>query len=139
MHERRENATDGTKATDAKHPFPPSHLSHSERLIPPHGGYEKLFSYPKTEIIYDASVRFCDRFIDLRSRTHDQMVQAARGGNKNIAEGAPAHGPERGDGPTTAAVRDLRARIKATRLMGDLGSLKRKLLRSRRFVQITRT
>ena len=92
MPERRKNATDATQATDAAHPFPPSHSSHPERVIPPHGGYEKLFSYPKTQIIYDATVRFCDRFIDRKSRTHDQMVQAARSGNKNIAEGSRISG-----------------------------------------------
>jgi four helix bundle suffix protein len=43
-----------------------------------------------TEIIYDATVAFCDRFIDKRSRTHDQMVQAARSGRQNIAEGSRA-------------------------------------------------
>jgi four helix bundle suffix protein len=91
MHERRKNATDETKATDARHPLPPSHSSH-EGFIPPHGGYEKLFSYPKTQIIYDATVRFCDRFIDRKSRTRDQMVQAARSGNKNIAEGSRISG-----------------------------------------------
>jgi four helix bundle suffix protein len=92
MPERRKNATDKTKATDASYPFPPSHSSHPERVIPPHGGYEKLFSYPKTQIIYDATIRFCDRFISIKSRTHDQMVQAARSGNKNIAEGSRISG-----------------------------------------------
>ncbi len=53
-------------------------------FIPPHGGYENLLAYRKSQIIYDATVRFCDRFIDKRSRTHDQMVQAARSGNNNI-------------------------------------------------------
>jgi len=63
-----------------------------ERFIPPHGGYENLLSYRKAEIVYDATVKFCDRFIDKKSRTHDQMVQAARSGNKNIAEGiCPIH------------------------------------------------
>jgi four helix bundle suffix protein len=61
-------------------------------FIPPHGGYEELCSYSKSQIIYDATVRFCDRFIDKRSRTHDQMVQAARSGNKNIAEGSRISG-----------------------------------------------
>jgi four helix bundle suffix protein len=42
------------------------------------------------EIIYDATVAFCDRFINPRSRTHDQMVQAARSGRQNIAEGSRA-------------------------------------------------
>jgi four helix bundle suffix protein len=41
-------------------------------------------------LIYDGTVSFCDRFVDKRSRTHDQMVQAARSGGKNIAEGSRA-------------------------------------------------
>jgi four helix bundle suffix protein len=57
-------------------------------LIPPHGGYRNLKSYQTAEIVYDATVMFCDRFIDKRSRTHDQMVQAARSGVQNIAEGS---------------------------------------------------
>src|SRR6266487_3950938 len=91
MPERKKNATDKTKATDARRPLPPSHPSH-EGFIPPHGGYEKLFSYPKTPIIFDATVRFCDRFIDKKSRTHGQMVQAARSGKQNILEGSQASG-----------------------------------------------
>jgi len=59
-------------------------------LIPPHGGYRNLKSYQTAEIIYDATVVFCGRFIDRRSRTHDQMVQAARSGVQNIAEGSMA-------------------------------------------------
>jgi four helix bundle suffix protein len=47
-------------------------------FIPPHGGYENLLSFRKARIVYDATVFFCDRYIDKRSRTHDQMVQAAR-------------------------------------------------------------
>ncbi|MBI5194818.1 MAG: four helix bundle protein [Nitrospirae bacterium] len=61
-------------------------------LIPPHGGYRNLKSYQTAEIVYDATVVFCDRFIDKRSRTHDQMVQAARSGKQNIAEGSMASG-----------------------------------------------
>ena len=59
-------------------------------LIPAHGGYRKLRSYQTAELVYDATVVFCDRFIDKRSRTHDQMVQAARSGVQNIAEGSMA-------------------------------------------------
>ena len=59
-------------------------------LIPPHGGYRDLKSYQNAEIVYDGTVKFCDRFIDRRSRTHDQMVQAARSGKQNIAEGSMA-------------------------------------------------
>ena len=62
------------------------------QLIPPHGGYRELQSYKMSEIVYDATVVFCDRFIDRRSRTHDQMVQAARSGKQNIAEGRMASG-----------------------------------------------
>lgn len=62
----------------------------SHSLIPPHGGYRNLKSYQIAELIYDATVMFCDRFIDKRSRTHDQMVQAARSGVQNIAEGSMA-------------------------------------------------
>ncbi len=62
----------------------------SEGFIPPHGGYKKLLSYQKSEIVYDATVFFCDRFIDRRSRTHDQMIQAARSGKQNIVEGSMA-------------------------------------------------
>jgi restriction system protein len=64
----------------------------SNRLIPPHGGYRELQSYQMAEIVFDATVIFCDRFIDRRSRTHDQMVQAARSGKQNIAEGSMASG-----------------------------------------------
>jgi four helix bundle suffix protein len=62
------------------------------QLIPPHGGYRELQSYKMAEIVYDATIVFCDRFIDKRSRTHDQMVQAARSGKQNIAEGSMASG-----------------------------------------------
>lgn len=61
-------------------------------LIPPHGGYQELQSYKMSEIAYDATVVFCNRFINIRSRTHDQMVQAARSGKQNIAEGCMASG-----------------------------------------------
>ncbi len=64
----------------------------SEGFIPAHGGYQNLLSYQKAEIVYDATVYFCDRYIDRRSRTHDQMVQAARSGKQNIVEGSMASG-----------------------------------------------
>jgi restriction system protein len=63
-----------------------------ERLISPHGGYRELKSFQQAELVYDSTVKFCDRFIDRRSRTHDQMVQAARSGRQNIAEGSQASG-----------------------------------------------
>lgn len=61
-------------------------------LIPSHGGYRKLRSFQNASVVYDATKKFCDRFIDKRSRTHDQMVQAARSGRQNIAEGSQASG-----------------------------------------------
>lgn len=59
-------------------------------LIPLHGGYRKLRSFQTAQFVYDATVVFCDRFVDKRFRTHDQMVQAARSGVQNIAEGSMA-------------------------------------------------
>ena len=60
------------------------------RLIPPHGGYRKLRSFRTAQQVYDATVLFCNRFINPQSRTRDQMVQAARSGVQNIAEGSMA-------------------------------------------------
>lgn len=62
------------------------------KLIPFHGGYQTLQSYQMSEIVHDATAVFCNRFIDRRSRTHDQMVQAARSGKQNIAEGCMTSG-----------------------------------------------
>lgn len=61
-----------------------------ERLLRPSGGYRKLRSFQSATVIYDATVSFCARFVDKRSRTVDQMVQAARSGRQNIAEGSRA-------------------------------------------------
>jgi four helix bundle suffix protein len=61
-------------------------------LIPRHGGYRKLKSFQIAQLVYDVTVRFCDRYVSCRSRTHDQMVQAARSGVQNIAEGSQASG-----------------------------------------------
>ncbi len=110
----KRTGTDETKATAAR-PSPASHSSQAEGFIPPHGGYENLFSYQKSQIIYDATVKFCDRFIDRKSRTHDQMVQAARSGNKNISEGSQVSG--------TSKESDLKlvnvARASLEELLGD--------------------
>ena len=63
-----------------------------QNFIPPHGGYEDLLSFQKARIVYDATVRFCERFLNRRDRTVDQMVQAARSGKQNILEGSKASG-----------------------------------------------
>ena len=70
----------------------PSEPEKQPGLIPPHGGFRQLKSFQMAEIVYDATVKFCDRFVERRSRTHDQMVQAARSGRQNIAEGSQDSG-----------------------------------------------
>jgi len=93
-----ENVKQGTRRTEPKDQKPllsPATLKSlppAEGFIPPHGGYEQLISFQKSRIVYDGTVHFCDRFIDRRSRTHDQMVQAARSGKQNILEGSQASG-----------------------------------------------
>jgi len=67
-------------------------MTKSKGFIDAHGGFRNLKSYQMSEIVYDATVVFCDRWIGRRSRTHDQMVQAARSGKQNIAEGSMASG-----------------------------------------------
>jgi len=64
----------------------------TDGFIPPHGGYARLLSYQKAEIVYDATVHFCGRFLDKRDRTRDQMIQATRSGKQNIVEGSQASG-----------------------------------------------
>jgi four helix bundle suffix protein len=92
--DRKTKTTQGTPATG----FPSKSFSSLPSLpapagfIPPHGGYKSLLSYQKAEIIYEATVRWCERFLDRRDRTFDQMVQAARSGKQNILEGSQASG-----------------------------------------------
>jgi four helix bundle suffix protein len=57
-------------------------------VLAPSGGYEKLVSYQVAKLLYDVTVRFVDRYIPAGSRTADQMEQAARSGERNIAEGS---------------------------------------------------
>ncbi len=85
MEEKRKsrngtNRTDGTPGTN------------EPRIIPPHGGYRSLKSYQAAEVVFDATNVFCDRFVNPRSRTFDQMVQAARSGKQNIAEASEDSG-----------------------------------------------
>ena len=61
-------------------------------FIPPHGGYEGLVAYQKTLIVCQGTIRFCERFLEKRGRTFDQMVQAARSGKQNIVEGSKLSG-----------------------------------------------
>ncbi len=58
--------------------------------IRPSGGYRQLSSFQTATIIYDATYWFCEQHLAPRSRMADQMVQAARSGRQNIAEGSRA-------------------------------------------------
>ena len=60
------------------------------KKLRPSGGYRDTCSFQTATTIYDATVWFCEKFVDRRSRTVDQMVQAARSGRQNIAEGSRA-------------------------------------------------
>jgi four helix bundle suffix protein len=64
----------------------------TEKFIPKHGGYKNLYSYQKSEIIFDATVYFTKRFYTKGDRTIDQMVQAARSCKQNIVEGSSGSG-----------------------------------------------
>jgi restriction system protein len=67
-----------------------SQCSNAPRRLRPSGGYRSTCSFQTATIIYDATYWFCEKFLDPRSRTVDQMVQAARSGRQNIAEGSRA-------------------------------------------------
>ena len=60
------------------------------KKLRPSGGYRKTASFQTATLIYDATYWFCEKLLDPRSRTVDQMVQAARSGRQNIAEGSRA-------------------------------------------------
>jgi four helix bundle suffix protein len=59
-------------------------------FLPKRGNYRALLSYQKAEVVYDFTYRFCQRFLTKGDRTIDQMIQAARSGKQNIAEGSKA-------------------------------------------------
>ena len=86
-----------TKKTNKSNRSNRTYRSERTGLIPPHGGYRKLKSYQTAEVIYDGTVEFCQRWVDrtkrsYRSRTSEQMVQAARSGKQNIAEASQTSG-----------------------------------------------
>lgn len=82
MTSEKKTASDRTDRTDRSDQRP--------ARLRPRGGYRHLRSFQVATIIYDGTVAFCRRFVDPRSRLHDQMVQAARSGRQNIAEGSRA-------------------------------------------------
>lgn len=61
-----------------------------EGMLRPSGGFRSLRSFQMAEIVFDATVAFCDRHHEMSARYRDQMVQAARSGRQNIAEGSCA-------------------------------------------------
>lgn len=78
-----ENVTNGTNWTNK---------TDVDILLFKHGGYRNLKSFQMATLVVDLNVEFCERYIDKRSRTHDQMTQAGRSGRQNIAEGSRAAG-----------------------------------------------
>ena len=79
---------------------PPSDDEAHPGFLPKTGNYQTLLTYRKAEIIYDFTFRFSDRFLSRGDRTIDQMVQSARSGKQNIAEGCKA--------PITSAETELK-------------------------------
>lgn len=67
-------------------------MNSNDKLIPKHGGFRDLKTFQLGQLVYDITVRFCNKFVSKYSRTHDQMVQAARSGVQNIAEGSQVSG-----------------------------------------------
>lgn len=59
-------------------------------FLPQRGNYRSLMVYQKAECIYDITYFFANKFFDKSDRTIDQMIQAARSGKQNIAEGSAA-------------------------------------------------
>jgi len=60
--------------------------------LPKHGGYKALKSFQMSEIVFDLTFVFVQRYVPATSRTRDQMEQAARSGKQNIAEGSQTSG-----------------------------------------------
>lgn len=65
-------------------------LENEEPLLPVGGNYRKLFTFQKAEAIYDITYYFCSNYLIPGDRTIGQMIQAARSGKQNIAEGSAA-------------------------------------------------
>jgi four helix bundle suffix protein len=98
---KRFDGKNGNHESDGKGVFHNSHTSHDSHasqpspnshslILPPRGDYQTLLSYQKSEVIYQITFRFCERFLKRGDRTVDQMVQAARSGKQNIIEGSKA-------------------------------------------------
>ena len=62
----------------------------TKEFLPLKGNYRNLIAYQKAECIYDITFYFAHHFLEKGDRTVDQMIQAARSGKQNIAEGSAA-------------------------------------------------
>lgn len=62
----------------------------ADTFLPPKGNYRNLIAFQKAECIYDITYYFAHKYFPKGDRTVDQMIQAARSGRQNIAEGAAA-------------------------------------------------
>ncbi|MBQ9555930.1 MAG: four helix bundle suffix domain-containing protein [Muribaculaceae bacterium] len=72
-----------------------NHDNGTNNFLPQRGNYRGLISYRKAECIYDITFYFANKFFQKGDRTIDQMVQAARSGKQNIAEGSAASSTSR--------------------------------------------
>lgn len=54
------------------------------------GNYRDLIAFKKAECIFDITFYFAHKYLNKADRTIDQMIQAARSGRQNIAEGCEA-------------------------------------------------
>ena len=60
-------------------------------FLPKKGNYRALLVYQKAECLYDITFYFAHHyFVERKDRTIDQLIQAARSGKQNIAEGSSA-------------------------------------------------
>jgi four helix bundle suffix protein len=86
------DGNNGNSKSDGKASSQNSQTSHESQflILPPRGDYQTLLSYQKSEVIFQITFRFCQRFLKKGDRTVDQMVQAARSGKQNIIEGSKA-------------------------------------------------
>lgn len=62
----------------------------AQTFLPQKGNFRDLIAFQKAECIYDITYYFAHKYLQKGDRTIDQMVQAARSGRQNIAEGASA-------------------------------------------------
>jgi four helix bundle suffix protein len=85
---------DGKNGSPGENGNTPARASHdsqeSASILIPRGDYQTLLSYQKSEVVYQITYRFCQRYLKKGDRTNDQMVQAARSGKQNIVEGSKA-------------------------------------------------